>query len=85
MGKRVKTGVSYRVPLLDIPKMIIDKYRGSLSGGELLPVITNQKMNAYLKEIADLCGIAKNLSFHVARHSILSFRLKNRKLQEQNS
>lgn len=69
MGKRVKTGVSYRVPLLDIPKMIIEKYKGSLSGGELLPVITNQKMNAYLKEIADLCGITKNLSFHVARHT----------------
>jgi site-specific recombinase XerD len=69
MGKRVKTGVSYRVPLLEIPKMIIEKYRGSLSGGELQPVITNQKMNACLKEIADLCGITKNLSFHVARHS----------------
>jgi integrase len=70
MGKRVKTGVSYRVPLLDIPKMIIEKYRGSLSGGELLPVITNQKMNACLKEIADLCSITKNLSFHVARHTL---------------
>jgi site-specific recombinase XerD len=69
MGKRVKTNVSYRVPLLDIPKMIIEKYKGSLPGGELLPVITNQKMNAYLKEIADLCGITKNLSFHVARHT----------------
>jgi site-specific recombinase XerD len=69
MGKRVKTNVSYRVPLLDIPKMIIEKYKGSLPGGELLPVITNQKMNAYLKEIADLCGIDKNLSFHVARHT----------------
>jgi len=69
MGKRVKTGVSYRVPLMEIPKRIINKYRGDLPDGHLLPVISNQKMNAYLKEIADLCEINKNLSFHVARHS----------------
>jgi hypothetical protein len=42
------------VPLLDIPKMIIEKYKESSSGGELLPVITNQKMNAYLKETPTL-------------------------------
>ena len=35
----------------------------------VLPIISNQKMNAYLKELADLCGITKNLSFHVARHT----------------
>jgi site-specific recombinase XerD len=34
-----------------------------------LPVLSNQKMNAYLKEIADLCGISKNLTFHIARHT----------------
>ena len=33
------------------------------------PILSNQKMNAYLKELADLCGITKNLSFHVARHT----------------
>ena len=69
MAKRVKTGISYRVPLLEIPKQIINKYQGHLQGGLLLPVISNQKMNAYLKEIADLCEINKNLSFHVARHT----------------
>jgi site-specific recombinase XerD len=37
--------------------------------GRLLPVSSNQKMNAYLKEIADLCGIAKNLTTHLARHT----------------
>jgi site-specific recombinase XerD len=35
----------------------------------VLPLLSNQKMNAYIKEIADLCGITKNLSFHVARHT----------------
>jgi len=35
----------------------------------LLPVISNQKMNSYLKEIADLCGIYKELTFHIARHT----------------
>jgi site-specific recombinase XerD len=69
IGKRVKTGVTYRVPLLEIPAMIIKKYNGTLPNGELLPVISNQKINAYLKEIADLCGIDKKLSFHVARHT----------------
>jgi site-specific recombinase XerD len=39
------------------------------NSGLLLPVISNQKMNAYLKEIADLCGIHKPLTFHIARHT----------------
>jgi len=69
IGKRTITGISYRVPLLEIPKQIINKYRGSLPEGHLLPVLSNQKMNAYLKEIADLCEINKNLSFHCARHT----------------
>ena len=69
MGKRVKTGVSYRVPLLEIPKRIIEKYKGTLPDGKMLPIITNQKMNAYLKEIADICLIDKVLTFHCARHT----------------
>jgi len=35
----------------------------------VLPVITNQRMNSYLKEIADVCGINKNLTTHTARHT----------------
>lgn len=57
------------VPLLDIPKMILKKYKGKLPDGKILPVISNQKLNAYLKEIADICGIKKNLTFHLARHT----------------
>jgi site-specific recombinase XerD len=49
--------------------MIIEKYKDKLSDGKILPVISNQKLNSYLKEIADLCGIATNLTFHVARHT----------------
>ncbi len=75
MTKRVKTGVDVNVPLLDIPKMILDKYKDKLPNGKILPVISNQKLNSYLKEIADLCGINKNLTFHTARHGILSFGL----------
>ncbi|MDR0505579.1 MAG: site-specific integrase [Dysgonamonadaceae bacterium] len=68
IGKRGKTGISYNVPLFNIPLMIIEKYKGKLSDGKVLPVISNQKLNSYLKEIADLCGIATNLTFHLARH-----------------
>ena len=67
--KRVKTNTDVNVPLLDIPKMILKKYKGKLPDGKILPVISNQKLNAYLKEIADICGIKKNLTFHMRSHS----------------
>ncbi|GAB1359023.1 site-specific integrase [Porphyromonadaceae bacterium] len=69
MTKRVKTRIDVNVPLLDIPKMILDKYKDKLPDGKILPVISNQKLNSYLKEIADLAGIKKNLTFHLARHT----------------
>lgn len=69
MTKRVKTGIDVNVPLLDISKMILDKYKDKLPNGKILPVISNQKLNSYLKEIADLAGIKKNLTFHLARHT----------------
>lgn len=47
------------VPLLDIPKMILEKYKGKLPDGKILPIISNQKLNAYLKEIADVCGLKR--------------------------
>ena len=67
--KRHKTKVTSNIRLLDIPKAILNKYEGKLKNGQLLPVISNQKMNDYLKEIAVLCGIDKNITFHLARHS----------------
>ena len=69
MKKRKKTGIQSNILLLDIPKMILKKYKEKLPDGKVLPVLSNQKMNAYLKEIADLSGIKKNLTFHLARHT----------------
>ena len=69
MTKRQKTNTKVEVPLLPIPERIINKYRGKQKDGLLLPVISNQKLNSYLKEIADVCGIEKNLTFHLARHT----------------
>jgi len=69
--RRQKTGTSTRLPLLPIAMEIMDKYKDHPKCSEddhVLPVLTNQKMNAYLKEIADLCGISKLLTFHIARH-----------------
>lgn len=60
------------IPLLPIAKQIIESYSLNpecIKKGVLLPVLTNQKMNAYLKEVADLCGINKNLTTHCARHT----------------
>ena len=69
MTHRHKTETPVNVPLLDIPKQLVAKYRGTTKDGKLLPVLSNQKMNAYLKEIATLCGIDKNITFHQARHT----------------
>ncbi|WP_282918741.1 site-specific integrase [Porphyromonas macacae] len=72
--ERHKTGI-INVPLLDIPLEIIDKYKEHplcQKRGILLPVLSNQKMNSYLKEIADCCGIKKNLSTHTGRHTFCS-------------
>lgn len=72
---RHKTNVSSNILLLDIPLMIIDKYKGKDNDGRLLPIISNQKMNAYLKEIADVCGIKKRLTCHLARHTFATMTL----------
>ncbi|MGL2963842.1 site-specific integrase [Flavobacterium sp. RSB2_4_14] len=64
---RQKTKIRANVPLLPPALRIINKYQYSESG--LLPKISNQKMNAYLKEIADIIGLDKNLTWYVARHT----------------
>ncbi|MDB5142955.1 MAG: site-specific integrase [Mucilaginibacter sp.] len=69
---REKTYCRENVPLLPIAKEIIEKYRDHpvrKSKGLLLPVLTNQKYNAYLKEVVDICGINKTLTTHTARHT----------------
>lgn len=69
---RQKTKNMCNIPLLDIPQEILRKYADHPTcrkKGVLLPVPCNQKMNSYLKEIADICMIHKNLTTHCARHS----------------
>lgn len=76
MTKRQKTGITENVPILDVAHDIIEKYRRRKDRKEhLLPVLSNQKMNAYLKEIADLCGIHKNMTYHMARHTYATLLL----------
>lgn len=70
--KRTKTNTLSKIPLLPTALMILDNYKDHIeviNGDVLLPVLSNQKSNAYLKEIADLCGINKNLTTHLARHT----------------
>jgi site-specific recombinase XerD len=69
---RHKTAVASHIPLLPVAAEMVEKYREHPEceiSGKVFPVSSNQKMNAYLKELADLCGIEKLLTFHIARHT----------------
>jgi site-specific recombinase XerD len=69
---RQKTGTKESVPLLPIPLEIIQKYQENdycVKFNKLLPVNSNQRYNTYLKELADVCGINKHLTSHIARHT----------------
>jgi len=70
--QREKTTTPVRIPILSQAQVLIDKYKDhprSVNKGTIFPNISNQKLNSYLKEIADVCEIEKNLTFHVARHT----------------
>lgn len=69
---RQKTESASKIPILPVTQLIIDKYLEHpqcLNENRLLPILSNQKMNAYLKEIAGICEINKELTFHIARHT----------------
>ena len=66
---RVKTGISYLTVLIDEAVEIIRRYNFEL------PVLSNQKYNSYLKEIADLCGITKPMHTHIGRHTFATYML----------
>ncbi len=69
---RQKTDTDVRIPLLPQAEELIKKYHNhpkAVNYGTLFPIISNQKLNAYLKEIADLCNINKAITFHIARHT----------------
>lgn len=69
--QRIKTGITYIVPLSDVAIGLLEKYDYEL------PIISNQRYNSYLQEIADLCGIEKKLTSHIARHTAATLLLNS--------
>ena len=72
---RQKTGIPEIVPIFPPALRIPKKYEPGIrlrATQKLLPLPTNQKVNAYLKELADLCGIQTKITFHIARHTFAS-------------
>lgn len=77
---RQKTGEVSTIPLLEIPKSIAEKYRNhpkAVAKNLVLPVISNQRMNSYLAEVATLAKINKHLTTHIARHTFATMSLNN--------
>ncbi|WP_111310040.1 site-specific integrase [Confluentibacter sediminis] len=71
-SQREKTSVPVKIPLLLKALEIIEMYKShpsTTTKQRVFPTISNQKLNSYLKEIADVCGIRKSLTFHIARHT----------------
>ena len=71
-ANRNKTGTTCNVPLIDAARRISEKYKKDeecMRKGQVVPVLSNQRLNSYLKEIADVCGIEKNLTMHIGRHT----------------
>ena len=69
---REKTTKPIHIPLLPKALDIIKKYKDNqkaISQGRIFPKISNQKLDSYVKEIADVCGIEKNFTFHIVRHT----------------
>lgn len=69
---RQKTDTKSKIPVLPIAAEIMKKYENHpkcLNDDTILPILTNQKMNGYLKEVGDLCDISKEITFHMARHT----------------
>ena len=77
---REKTGEMSIIPMLAVPRQIAEKYATNpvvIQKDVVIPVTTNQKMNAYLKVIADLARIEKHLTTHLARHTFATLSLSN--------
>ncbi len=69
---RQKTDIVVHIPILPVAWEIINKYKDhprAVHNGTLFPKLSNQKLNSYLKEVGDVCGIHKNITFHMARHT----------------
>jgi len=75
IDRRKKTKNQFKVRLMEIPRGILQKYEGVSRSDKLLPMKSNTKMNEYLEEIRERCGIQDKITFHCARHRTLSFGL----------
>ena len=76
MGKREKTDMDYFIPMMEIPKKILEKYKNHIfKDGKLLPVKVSLTVNRHLKEIAEVCGIKKHLTFHLSRHTFATLTM----------
>lgn len=69
ISRRQKTDVSSNVRLLEIPKKIIEKYRGMNPNGNIFPMPSNTTCNTQIRIVAALCGITKDVTYHLARHT----------------
>lgn len=67
--RRGKTNVIATVPLLDIPRKILEKYKGTAGGDRLLPVPCYDRAKVVLKQVVKDCGIEKNVTWHMGRHT----------------
>ena len=73
---REKTGVEIHIPILDKAQQLIEKFQNEYDlGNKIIPKFSNQKINSYLKEIADIIGINKPLSHKIARKTFGSVLL----------
>mgnify|MGYP001219989968 CR=1 FL=1 len=68
---REKTGMDYDIPLLELPKRILERYRNINRDGRLFPMYSISHLNRELKNIARICGIDRRVTFHMARHTLL--------------
>ena len=69
---RKKTGTAENVMLMDIAVRIIEKYKGTAKDGKVFPMLLNTSINPHLKKMAKQCGIERNLTFHMSRHTFAS-------------
>lgn len=79
--RRQKTNTDSSIRLLEVPKRIIDKYKGYTRDNKVFPVPSNVMCNKILKDITKQCGIKTRLTYHSARHAYSSYHLKTKSLQ----
>jgi len=75
IGRRQKTNTEYKIPLLNIPQAILEKYKNKTGNDFLLPVYCLANYNRRLKSVAKQCGISKKTTSHLARHTFATLAL----------